>query len=82
AEAVAGCVERSPRGEYVVIITAAPVASLGDVVDDAALDALLSSLLESGCSPAAAAKEAAATTGIDRGSCYQCAVAIKRRVAG
>jgi 16S rRNA (cytidine1402-2'-O)-methyltransferase len=65
------------RGEYVVIIAEAP-ASAPVVADDDELNALLYSLLASGLSPAAAAKEAAITTGFDRAACYKRAVAVKQ----
>ncbi|HEY8291842.1 MAG TPA: hypothetical protein VIG44_05115, partial [Thermomicrobiales bacterium] len=71
--------DRPPRGEYVIIITEAPVVA--DIVDDETIDALLRTLLESGSPPAAAAKAVAAQTGSDRGVCYSRAVAVKRRMA-
>jgi 16S rRNA (cytidine1402-2'-O)-methyltransferase len=79
AGAVEGFVDRPPRGEYVVIITEAP--AVAHVVDDETLDALLRPLLDSGSSPAAAAKAVATQTGRDRGACYARAVAVKRRMA-
>ncbi len=69
------------RGEYVVIIAAAPAAA-PPVADDDAVAALVQGLLDSGLSPAAAAKEAAAATGFDRAVCYKRAVAAKRATAG
>ena len=68
--------QRPPRGEYVVVVAEAPVST--EVADDAAVDALLRVLLESGLSSAAAAKEAATRTGVDRGACYKRAIAVKR----
>lgn len=81
AAAVRALEEKPARGEYVVIIGAAP-ATVADAPDDAAVTALLRSLLASGLSPAAAAKEAAARTGIDRAVCYKRAIAAKEVVAG
>jgi 16S rRNA (cytidine1402-2'-O)-methyltransferase len=69
------------RGEYVVIIAEAPV-SAPVVAGDDELNALLYSLVASGLSPAAAAKEAAAATGYDRAACYKRAIAVKQMTAG
>jgi 16S rRNA (cytidine1402-2'-O)-methyltransferase len=68
------------RGEYVVIIAEAP-ASAPAVAGDDELDALLYSLVASGLSPAAAAKEAATATGFDRAACYKRAIAVKHATA-
>lgn len=68
------------RGECVVIIAEAPASA--PVIADDELNAFLYSLLASGLSPAAAAKEAAAATGCDRAACYKRAVAVKRTTAG
>ena len=65
------------RGEYVVIITEAPAVAPVAATDDD-MTALVRTLLASGLSPAAAAKEAAAVTGLDRAACYKRAVAVKQ----
>ena len=75
--AAAGFVDRPPRGEYVVIIAEAPPA-IAHAVDEETIDTLLRALLESGCSPAAAAKAVAAKTGVERGACYKRAIAAKQ----
>jgi 16S rRNA (cytidine1402-2'-O)-methyltransferase len=79
-EAIASLETKPPRGEYVVIIAEAPVATSSTISEDA-LTALLESLLASGRTPAAAAKEAAATTGYDRAACYSRAIAVKQLLA-
>lgn len=76
-EALASLDAKPPRGEYVVIIAEAPAADPVNIDEDE-LTAVLQSLLASGLSPAAAAKVAAATTGIDRAACYSRAVAVKQ----
>jgi 16S rRNA (cytidine1402-2'-O)-methyltransferase len=79
--ALEGLKTKPARGEYVIIIEGAP-APAPVVADDDELNALLYSLLASGLSPAAAAKEAAAATGFDRETCYKRAVAVKQTTAG
>ena len=74
--AVAALETKPARGEYVVIIAEAPVTHAA-AFDDDAVTALLQSLLAAGLSPAAAAKEAAITTGFDRAVCYKRAVAVR-----
>ncbi len=76
AEAVEGFVQRPPRGEYVIVI--AESVAVEAVMDDAAMDTLLHTLLGAGLSPAAAAKEVAAKTGVERGACYKRAIAVKQ----
>lgn len=76
AEAVEGFVQRPPRGEYVIVIAEAPEVQA--VMDDAAMDTLLHTLLGAGLSPAAAAKEVVAKTGVERGACYKRAIAVKQ----
>lgn len=80
SEALASLDAKPPRGEYVVIIAEAP-ATAGGTVNVDALDAIVRSLLASGHSSAAAAKEAAAMTGIDRATCYRRAVIVKQLLA-
>lgn len=75
--AVEGFAGRPPRGEYVVIIAEAPVASAG-ADDNEGIDSLLRTLLGSGYSPAAAAKAVAGQTGADRAACYKRAIAAKQ----
>jgi 16S rRNA (cytidine1402-2'-O)-methyltransferase len=81
AEAVAAFADRPPRGEYVIVLAEAEVSTTPAVVDDATIDGLLHTLLASGLSPAAAAKEAAMKTGSDRGACYKRAIAVKQLMA-
>ena len=80
AGAVAGFVDRPPRGEYVVIIAEAP-PSIEPAADEESIDTLLRALLESGLSPAAAAKAVAVKTGVERGACYKRAIAVKQLMA-
>ncbi len=61
------------RGECVVIFDGSPPQT-PVVSDDATLDVVLDTLLASGLSPAAVAKEAAKQTGRDRADCYTRAV--------
>lgn len=65
-----------PRGEYVVIVAGAPASTVA-LADDDALEGVLRTLLTVGLSPAAAAKEAARTTGRDRAASYALAVRLR-----
>ncbi len=76
AEVAEGFVQRAPRGEYVIVIAEAEAVAV--IADDATVDALLRELLGAGLSPAAAAKEVAAQTGVDRRACYMRAIAVKQ----
>lgn len=80
AAAVKALETKAARGEYVVIVGPAP-APVATVVDDESVTALLQSLLAAGMSPAAAAKEAATATGLDRAACYKRAIAVKQMSA-
>ena len=74
---IAATEDRPPRGEYVVIIAPAEVSA--PETDPETIDEMLRTLLLSGYTPAAAAKEVAAQTGFDRGACYQRAIAVKQK---
>ena len=81
AAAVASLAERPPRGEYVIVLAEAQPTTIPAIVDEATIDGVLRTLLASGLSPAAAAKEAAAQTGCDRGACYKRAIAVRQIMA-
>lgn len=65
-----------PRGEYVIIFDGSPVSPAP--ADDTALAAVMGTLLAAGLPPAAAAREAARSTGRDRAECYALALRLKR----
>jgi 16S rRNA (cytidine1402-2'-O)-methyltransferase len=78
SEHLAALEDRPARGEYVVIIAAAvPVPHESD---EQTIETMLRALLSSGYTPAAAAKEVAAETGVDRAACYHHAIAMKGNV--
>jgi 16S rRNA (cytidine1402-2'-O)-methyltransferase len=72
-EAVSYHETHEPRGEYVLIVEGAPKQAAAAVSDSDAV-AYARSLLADGLSPAAAAKEAARTTGVARGVIYRALV--------
>ena len=75
-EASASLDAKGARGEYVVIIGEAP--SVESSYDDDAVIGMIRTLLASGVSPAAAAKEVAAQTGTERAICYTLAISVQK----
>jgi len=73
-EAIAHCEERSPQGEYTLVVAGAIIPQL--ILSEAALVAELQSLLHQGLSRSEASRQLAAQTALPRRQLYQLALSL------